>query len=77
MNKQKTDWYFVTILFCLGLLGLTLVLLARGLNNTSERVDKLEIETIKSEKFPLPQHQTNTPTIFEKMGIDKNGQISE
>jgi len=79
-SNIKTDWYFVTILLLMAILGLMIYYMAQHINTQAERIDRLELESfvIKEAILPLPRKQeAEKYSLFEAMGIDKDGNDTE
>lgn len=79
-SNIKTDWYFVTILLLMAILGLMIYYMAQHINTQAERIDRLELEifVIKEAILPLPRKQeAEKYSLFEAMGIDKDGNDTE
>jgi len=79
ISKVKTDWIFVIQMLSLGVLGFVLFYQSKVIGMLWDKVDHMElkIDLMYEDSFPLPTQQTNTPPIFENLGINKDGQISE
>lgn len=71
----KTDWHFVILMLCLGVLGITMAYVSKHVGEIGERVSYLELKSIKTES--LPQRREEQPTIFDGLGINKEGEINE
>jgi hypothetical protein len=71
----KTDWHFVILMVCLGVLGITMAYVSKYVGEIGERVDYMELKLIKEE--PLPRLRGDQPTMFEGLGINKEGEINE
>ena len=71
----KTDWHFVILMICLGILGIAMAYVSKHVGEIGERVDYMELKSIKEE--PLPRLRADQPTMFEGLGIDKEGKINE
>jgi hypothetical protein len=71
----KTDWHFVILMLCLGVLGITMAYVSKHVGEIGERVSYLELKAIKND--PLPQQRAEQPTMFEGLGINKEGEVDE
>jgi len=71
----KTDWYFVILMMCLGILGITMALISKHVGELGERVSYLELKSISVE--PLPQQRVEQPAVFEGLGINREGEVDE
>ena len=43
----------------------------------AKRIDRLELESIEREAVLLPQQRVEQPTMFEGLGINKEGEVDE
>ena len=79
--KQKTDWMWVIQMITLSALGGAIGYFGKITGMLWERVDylQLEVEVMKEDRssLTLPQNQTKGPSIFENLGINKNGKFEE
>lgn len=76
-SRIKTDWYFVVNLLCIGMLGIAMCYMCKYINMQAERIDRLELESIEREVALLPQRRAEQPTMFEGLGINKEGEVDE
>ena len=74
VTKNKTDWHFVLLMLCLGILGVAMTYVSRHVGEISMRVDQIELQLIKNEPPPLPQLREDQPTMFEALGINRSGE---
>jgi hypothetical protein len=76
-DKHKTDWHFIILLVAIAVLGVHLTFISKHIDSISIRVDRLELDTIENESPPLPHRRAEQPTIFEGLGINKEGEVEE
>jgi len=73
----KTDWHFVVTLLCIGVLGIAMCYIGKYIDMQAKRIDRLELESIEREAVLLPQQRAEQPTMFEGLGINKEGEVDE
>ena len=75
IKKEKTDWYFVTTLVCIAILGLTIVYIGKIVGLNYERIEYLEMEHVRSinQNLPLPVRceEGAVKSTLEYLGIEK------